>query len=567
MSELMKPISFEKLIEISIEDYYSKDKIFEIDKKHFFKNEAKNILLGPAAGPHTQLAQNILTAYLTGSRYFELKTVQVIDGKEMQEMIARPCIDMKNVGYNVEWSTELTVEEAKGEYIKGSILLQVLGIELALSNIKDFVINGSVGYNLEGIQSQKISGFIDDLKEAKDTDVFKQCIQILKKNIHRFKNFKEEDIEKISSKIVNSFSLSTMHGCKAEEIYDIGAHLISNKKVNLYIKCNSTLLGHDNVREILDNLGYSDIVLKREDFDHDLQFDQAVDIISRLTKLSKENGLTFGVKLTNTLPVYNARKVMPGESMYLSGKPLYPIALGVAEMLTEVFNGDLNISFSGGIDKNNISSVLKTGINPITFSTILLKPKGYMNTNSIIEQGNKEDIPRSKIDLEALKVLAQEAKTDSNYKNKGDGKVLEDKLPTFDCFKGKCGICVDVCPNRANIRVEDENFAAPYQILHIENRCNECGNCYTFCPKGGYPYFKKITLYADLEEFNDSKNLGFVQVGENKFKVRDEADHDYIYQIDKSKSSEEISDIEQFIQTVAREYPYLVYGDVKEKLS
>ena len=35
--------------------------------------------LGVAAGPHTQLAQNILSAWLCGARYIELKTVQVLD--------------------------------------------------------------------------------------------------------------------------------------------------------------------------------------------------------------------------------------------------------------------------------------------------------------------------------------------------------------------------------------------------------------------------------------------------------------------------------------------------------
>src|SRR5659263_407914 len=33
--------------------------------------------LGVAAGPHTQLAQNIVAAWLMGSRYIELKTVPV----------------------------------------------------------------------------------------------------------------------------------------------------------------------------------------------------------------------------------------------------------------------------------------------------------------------------------------------------------------------------------------------------------------------------------------------------------------------------------------------------------
>ncbi len=560
MSELMKTISFERLIDLTIEDYYTKGKIFEIEEKNFYRGETGSALIGAAAGPHTQLAQNILVSYLTGSRYFEMKTVQVIDGKDMQAMIPRPCIDVKNVGYNVEWSTELTVEEATSEYIKASILLQVFGIELGLSGVKDFIINASMGYNLEGIKSKKISDFIDNLKEAKDTDTFKECIEVLKANIHKFKKFKLEDIDGITSQIADSFSLSTMHGCKPEEILAIGTHLLDNKKVSLYIKCNSTLLGYENVREVLDNLGYDDIVLKRQDFDNDLQYDIAVNIISKLIKLGEENHVTFGVKLTNTLPVYNSRNVLPGEAMYLSGKPLYPIAIGVANMLATTFEGNLHISFSGGIDKHNIIKVLETGINPITFSTILLKPRGYMNTNSIAKEAGTLNVTTGKINLEKLSTLAEEAKQDKNHKNKGDGKVLEDTLTAFDCFKGKCGICVDICPNRANMKITDESFTSAYQILHVENRCNECGNCQTFCPKGGAPYFKKVTLYADLEEYNDSKNPGFAKVGETKFQVRTEDGKEYIYDREESK---EKTDIEKFIDTVNTDYPYLVRWDEK----
>jgi len=58
--------------------------------------------LGPAAGPHTQMAQNIVLSFLGGGRIMELKTVQILDQLE----IPRPCIDVRNVGYNIEWSQE-----------------------------------------------------------------------------------------------------------------------------------------------------------------------------------------------------------------------------------------------------------------------------------------------------------------------------------------------------------------------------------------------------------------------------------------------------------------------------
>lgn len=564
MSDVMRPLSFEYLMNVCLQDYYTKGKIFELDKKDFFTDANDNVSMsfdkeylrlpiGPAAGPHTQLAQNLLAGYLTGGRFFELKTVQIIDGKEMQSMIEKPCIDVKNVGYNVEWSTELTVEEAAEEYIKGSVLLQSMAIELGISDIKDFVFVISVGYNLEGIRSKKISDFIDNLKNAENTSVFKECINVLKKNIGKFKRFKIEDIDKIASNITNTVTLSTMHGAKAEEILDIVKHLIINKKINTFIKCNATLLGYENVRNILDNSGYKDIELKEEDFNHDLKFDYAVDIVKQLKKLGKENNLFVGIKLTNTLPVYNSRKILPGEAMYLSGKPLYPIAMGVAKMFAESFDGDIAMSFSGGIDKNNVVEVLKTGIAPVTISTLLLKPGGYKNMKSLVDKIFHEQFSFEKVDAASVKALSERAGGDSNYKNKGDGRYLEDTLPVYDCFKVNCGICVDVCPNRANIRVYDDGFDAPYQIVHIENRCNECDNCHTFCTRGGFPYFKKITLFADKEEFNNSDNPGILKSGDSGFLLRDEDKTVYEYDI----NGEAKKGIERILKTMINDYPYL----------
>lgn len=574
MSDTMGTISFEKMLEECLEDYYTKKKIYEIEEKYFFRpnnkglemvfnNEYLSTPIGPAAGPHTQLAQNILAAYLTGSRFFELKTVQVIDGREMQEMVIKPCIEARNVGYNVEWSTELTVEDAKAEYIKASILLQVFAIELGISDSKDFMFNFSVGYDLKGIKSKKISDFIDDMKEAKNTEAFKEYIDVLKKNVGRFRNFKDDDIDKITSKVSNMVTVSTMHGSRPEETLDIGTYLIADKKLNTYIKLNPTLLGYDNVRSILDNLGYEDVAIRKEDFDNDLKFDSAVNLITELMKIGKENGVSVGIKLTNTLPVHNTRDILPGESMYLSGKPLYPIAMGVAEKFAERFNGDIHISMSGGIDKNNVLSVLKTGIAPVTFSTILLKPRGFINTKDIMAKIKDEELSFDSIDVMALKELASASKNDAAYKNKGDNKILSDTLPTYDCFEKNCGICVDVCPNRANIKLYDETFGSPYQIVHIENRCYECGNCHTFCTRGGYPYFKKVTLFPTSEEFRNSKNAGILRIGDNKFQVRDETGEEYVYNYNPGEDQKGKGEIERIVITMMRDFPYLMdYGNV-----
>ena len=75
-----------------------------------------------AAGPHTQLAQNIVAAWLTGARYIELKTVQTLDELD----VSKPCIDMQDEGYNCEWSQELKIRESFDEYLNAWIIIHIL---------------------------------------------------------------------------------------------------------------------------------------------------------------------------------------------------------------------------------------------------------------------------------------------------------------------------------------------------------------------------------------------------------------------------------------------------------
>ena len=128
---------------------------------------------GPAAGPHTQLAQNLIAAYAAGSRFFELKTVQTLDGEDLP--VAKPCINAQDECYNVEWSTELRVPEAYDEYVKAWFALKLLSREWGLGSPDGFIFNMSVGYDLEGIKSPKIDAFIEGLKNAENTPVWAEC--------------------------------------------------------------------------------------------------------------------------------------------------------------------------------------------------------------------------------------------------------------------------------------------------------------------------------------------------------------------------------------------------------
>ena len=582
MSDIMKSIPFGQLTEWILNEYKKTGQVFGIQKA-YVADQSKTIEIfgrklenpvGPAAGPHTQLAQNLVAAYVAGARFFELKTVQKMDGPELSACIPKPCIVAEDEAYNCEWSTELYVPQAMAEYIKGWILIHVIAKEFGLGSPDGFQFNMSCGYNLEGIKDKKIDDFIEGLKDAGDTAIFKECKQWLLEHISLFEHVTKEDIEAVPAEICNSITLSTMHGCPPQEIENIVTYLLKEKHINTYVKCNPTLLGYEFVRKAMDDLGYDYIAFTDFHFKDDLQYEDAVPMLKRLLETASQEGLSFGVKLTNTFPVDIKRQELPGEEMYMSGKALFPLSISVASRLAESFDGKLPMSFSGGADQKNIDQIVSCGIWPVTVATVLLKPGGYKWLTRIAEKADTCEIGKcGEVQVETLKKLAEDSLTDAHYQKtvkKAAAKQTEEKSPLLDCLKKKdapkvkeftrhkrvCGNCADVCPNRANVLIEVPEMEL-LQILHIDYMCNECGNCRSFCQYAGAPYKDKFTLFATEEDMEDSTNNGFtvldaetkevlVRIGDRQKKVK--AD----------QPSEILSEnLGKLICTVINDYTYL----------
>ena len=126
MGDRMRPLPFHVIMEWILNEMKDMGTIFSVSSIYRHKGGAFPFLgekletpFGPAAGPHTQLAQNIISAYAAGARFFELKTVQTLDGEDLP--VSKPCIDARDECYNVEWSTELRVQEAFEEYVKAGL--------------------------------------------------------------------------------------------------------------------------------------------------------------------------------------------------------------------------------------------------------------------------------------------------------------------------------------------------------------------------------------------------------------------------------------------------------------
>jgi putative selenate reductase len=259
MSDEMKVQPFQVLLEWILKELETTDSLFGIHRSLFYTPQhgapyATEMFghhlatpVGPAAGPHTQLTQNILAAWLSGGRFIELKTVQIMDELE----IPRPCIDMEDEGYNVEWSQELKLDQSAWEYVKAWVLIHVLRRVLGWEDAPlGTIFNMSVGYNLEGIQSAPMQRFMDRMDDASEeiADLQAQIPDSLKPS------------PPIPAQLTNSVTLSTMHGCPPDEIEAIARYMLEERGLHTFVKLNPTLLGKDVVMDILHNhLGYREI--------------------------------------------------------------------------------------------------------------------------------------------------------------------------------------------------------------------------------------------------------------------------------------------------------------------
>ena len=312
MTDKFSPCNIVKLLQWILSEE-KQGQVFGIRKELFFVPRSDDVFrmtrygqvlespVGVAAGPHTQLSQNIISAWLTGARYMELKTVQTLDELE----VTKPCIDMSDEGYNCEWSQELKLEQSFDEYLNAWIILHILKdrFEWGEADARGFIFNMSVGYNLEGILNPNVQTFLDHMADCGEQKSAK--IEALAEIYPRVK-----DLD-IPDQISDNLTVSTMHGCPPEEIEKIGRYFIEERRLNTTIKLNPTLLGPEELRRILnEELGF-DVDVPDEAFGHDLKYDAGVALIQSLLESASESGVEFNLKLTNTLETTNRDQNLP----------------------------------------------------------------------------------------------------------------------------------------------------------------------------------------------------------------------------------------------------------------
>ena len=512
-------------------DWWVADPLRDLSRSHFGKQIATPV--GPAAGPHTQLAHNLVLSWLGGGRFMELKTVQIDD----ELVIPRPCIYVPHIGYNVEWSQELRIPQSALEYIKGWFLIHILASEHGpgLWDGVDCVFDLSVGYDLEGIRSEPVRRYMDTLRDA--SGVLAGLRAELPPALSHWADVPCPPC------VSDTVTISTFHGCPAHEIEAIATQLL-DWGYHTVIKLNPTLLGHDRVRSMLDHMGYEGVRIDPSDFDSDLQWDQLMDMLPRLEAQAATAELGFGVKFSNTLICRSDEAPFGDQNCYLSGPPLFALAGTLASEFRAAVGDSMPITFSAGIDAKNLHQAIAAGLMPVTSCSDLLKGRGYArltgqlrglekqmkiadssNLDSFIGRGSTDIPGQSARNLHELRATLLNEPRYSRARNAKAPNKIGSALELLDCIT--CDKCVPVCPNAANFTVSlplgehkggvlrwtDQQWtlsegrplivAKKHQIGNTGDLCNLCGECDTWCPEDGGPYIVKPTVFLSPESFSD----------------------------------------------------------------
>jgi putative selenate reductase len=523
------PLSMRHHLRRIFHELRHKDQVYDMPRSRFYVGDAEldtsvpfhtmraSTALGPAAGPQDQLIQNIVLSWLGGSRIIELKTVQILD----ELKIPRPCISASNIGFNVEWSQELKLDKSLREYVAASMILEILresdilGLGEEKATKTQTVLDMSVGYDLAGISTPQVTGWIRTMRDA--TRLIDELRAEIPDEYAQYRDFA------FNPRIANSITLSTFHGCPPDEIEKIVRYLLTEIGTHAIIKLNPTQLGKERLEHVLhDVMGYTHLEVNQKAYAAGLSLQEAIDIVERLRPLAEERGLGLGVKFSNTLETVNKGEYFKDEIMYMSGPPLHVIAMNLVGEWRKALGMKYPISFSAGIDHDNFYKAVSLGIVPITVCTDLLKPRGYgrqitylKNLEERMKTCGAATIPEYIVRArgqggaaikrvggehegallqalergrpldevappEVVKRVVEEAAllntddyvrectADPRYhhaKNKSVPKKIGSYLYLWDCIS--CDKCVPVCPNDANFIYEVPAFDVTYRNLRL----------------------------------------------------------------------------------------------------
>lgn len=435
----LKSLSFEKLMGMAMEEYAAYGTIFGVRAMYkagrarlpIFGKRIENPI-GPAASPVTQTAQGIIAAYLSGARFIELKTVY-----PESKAVKKPYASTETPSAVTEAPTELTIGEAFGEYVKAWYAIKLLSTHLELGVPEGFIFQMSVGGCLKDLKSDKMNSFIEGLKSAEYTEVWRECENWARAHVDEFSGVDNMYVSDVSPEVSDSVTFVPKEGLSAEETEACAAYLIEEKHLHTFVRLSPDLLGYYNIRGILDINGYTDLEIDEDRINSEAQYDDIKPALLRLQSKADALRLEFGVKISDGLRTGSG----PKNGKAVCGRALFPIAFSLAEKVANDFGGGLRICYSGGADKFTAGKLFDCGIWPVIFASDIMMPGGLMRLYETANDLAKRDYQQfSGILTSDLPDAEKEIYESGRYRNAFMKKPVkaEGKAPVLACHKAGC---------------------------------------------------------------------------------------------------------------------------------
>ena len=384
MSEKMYPIPFASLMNWVVTEYAQSGDIFGVHKKYEATGKSLPIFgerietpFGPAAGPNSQLAQNIIAAYF-GGRALLRGQDRTEDGRRRARRLRAPSLHPRR-RRGLQSGVVHRADRGAGAGRVHQGVVRAQGHQQRIYGLGDpdgFVFNMSVGYDLEGIKGRK-GQQLHRQHDGREQD--RRSSRSAKRSLTEL--FRRRDaiiIAHISPRVSRSVTVSTLHGCPPQEIERIASYLLTEKHLHTFVKCNPTILGYKTARKTLDCHGLRLHRVRRAPLQRGSPVAATRCPCSSVCRRSRTRQGWSSVSSSPTpSPSDTTRGELPNDEMYMSGRSLFPLTIEMCSRISREFGGKMRISFAGGAEYFNCDKLFAAGIWPITVATTILKPGGY----------------------------------------------------------------------------------------------------------------------------------------------------------------------------------------------
>ena len=398
MPKILRPIPMDRMLEHIARELEMSASVFSVPPG--YRGSAR-LPLGLAAGPNTRMAQSLAAGYVSGARSFELAAVSPDQaGLDDQQVLE--------------------------EYIKGSVVIQLLDRELGLGNPQGAIFALRVKADEAWLKGEAMTAFLRAMEDASETPAWRACLEAARGAARRFNNVEKEDLAALDPHISRIATLDW--GGDLAALSPCAAYLL-DQGLHVYIDLNPTALGPIGLGGCFAAQGGGDGALDVDAFGPDLEELGAV--IDALRERAEARGLRLGLRVCGAVPLKGGGR--------LEGRAAAPMTMLLCARAAARWPG-VPMVWAGETDQFNMGTLSRLGFRTVAVEDTLRRPGGYLHLRQLaraaagttrsdhVDAREAEDTARAWSRREYCRVGRQPPQR----------RRIPQKAPLTDCFTAPC---------------------------------------------------------------------------------------------------------------------------------